>query len=625
MEERNYVPYESSLLPGERFVVLAPHPDDEVLGAGGSMALLAAQGRKVHVHILTGGSEQGDPETRQSESRKAMETLGIDEPTFHDFPDRGLSSREGDLKELILSILHEENPDCLILPGPHEAHPDHRALAAVLLTLLHELRPGDRDFGLIRDLTLAFMEISLPQQINHLVDISSVIETKSRALALFSSQQAFRDYAEKMAGLNAYRSTTLLPPATHAEGFRVMAAGSAALHPLTDFFPQGLPFAPASPTISISLIIRTRNRLSLLEEALRSVSEAEAPPEQVIVVNDGGEDPGPVVSRFSTLPVEVISFPACRGRGVAANEGLRRSSQDAVAFLDDDDIVYPEHFQTLRRAMGHANVGVVYSDAVSTIHGWDDNGTPLPPERHLSYGRDFDPDLLLYDNYIPFHTLLIRRSLIDQSGLLREDLDLFEDWEFLIRLSSLTPFHHVRRVTCAYRHFRQGATLGVDPTSRQDFSRARCRVLELTREKRSPEVEERVVRRLRITLDQTREKLVEFEGELQYHRRTSEQLSREVHRLGSDLGQVSDALHRERGEWEKERLESRDQVVAVREELGEREEALKKLQLENSQHQDHLRAAFEEIERLNGILSQIYASRTWKLHTMAERLKGRKG
>src|SRR4029453_9441288 len=83
-------------------------------------------------------------------------------------------------------------------------------------------------------------------------------------------------------------------------------------------------------------------------------------------------------------------------------------------------------------------------------------------ERRLPYSRDFDPELLLGDNYIPLNTLLVPRQLLLAAGPLDPALPFFEDWDLLIRLSRLAPFHHHRQVTCEYRHFRGGRHLPRD-------------------------------------------------------------------------------------------------------------------------------------------------------------------
>src|SRR5690606_14673216 len=112
----------------------------------------------------------------------------------------------------------------------------------------------------------------------------------------------------------------------------------------------------------------------------------------------------------------------------------------------------PEHLETLARASRTAGVEVAYVDAAVVTYtlaaeGWQE------VERRVPYSRDFDPDLLLVDNYIPFNTIAVPRRLLAEVGPLDESLPFFEDWELLIRLSRRVRFHHLAKVTCEYRHF----------------------------------------------------------------------------------------------------------------------------------------------------------------------------
>ena len=83
-------------------LVLAPHPDDEVFGCGGTLARLRQQGAEIHVHILTdgGGYSQGDErqaicQTRREETDRALGVLGIGAASHAGFADRGLSGHAG--------------------------------------------------------------------------------------------------------------------------------------------------------------------------------------------------------------------------------------------------------------------------------------------------------------------------------------------------------------------------------------------------------------------------------------------------------------------------------------------------------------------------------------------------
>src|SRR3546814_5350296 len=75
-------------------LVIAPHPDDEVLGCGGTIARLTSGGAQVHVAIVTrAGPDRFDPEladTGVAEARAAHACLGVADPHFLKFPAAGL-------------------------------------------------------------------------------------------------------------------------------------------------------------------------------------------------------------------------------------------------------------------------------------------------------------------------------------------------------------------------------------------------------------------------------------------------------------------------------------------------------------------------------------------------------
>ena len=77
--EAEAIPFEPLDLRGERLLVLAPHPDDEVIGCGGLVALHLRDERKVRVVVATDGGEAGEPGERQRESRAAVASLGFAE------------------------------------------------------------------------------------------------------------------------------------------------------------------------------------------------------------------------------------------------------------------------------------------------------------------------------------------------------------------------------------------------------------------------------------------------------------------------------------------------------------------------------------------------------------------
>jgi LmbE family N-acetylglucosaminyl deacetylase len=125
------------LLPSDaRAVVVAPHPDDEVLAVGGLLALLARTGVPVRVIAVTDGtaSHRGSIDwpverltrERPSESRLALHRLGIDiEPVRLGLPDGGLQGLEDLLADRLLPLL--DRSDVVFTTWRRDGHPDHEA------------------------------------------------------------------------------------------------------------------------------------------------------------------------------------------------------------------------------------------------------------------------------------------------------------------------------------------------------------------------------------------------------------------------------------------------------------------------------------------------------------------
>jgi LmbE family N-acetylglucosaminyl deacetylase len=228
--ENELVPFEPTLLLGERLLVLAPHPDDEVLGCGGLVALHAAARRTISVVIATDGAGAAnagsDPaayrERREREAAKGLAVLGAPAPRFLRLRDRLLEADSPLLAARLRELFAELRPDLVVAPSPLEMHPDHVALAT---TLLRVVREPELPPGLEPSARVAFCEVSQPIRPNALVDISSLAELKRQAANEHASQHDLRDYGRFARGLNDYRAMSLAREVTAAEGYWVAAVG----------------------------------------------------------------------------------------------------------------------------------------------------------------------------------------------------------------------------------------------------------------------------------------------------------------------------------------------------------------------------------------------------------------
>lgn len=207
--EPDLLPYRASLPTARCVLVLAPHPDDEVFGCGGTLVQMRAAGAKVVEIILTSGDRAGDATVRESESCEASHVLGLSTPQFWRLPDREVAVTPLLLTKLSDSF-SEHDVDLVLAPSPWEVHPDHRATCQLAVEAVNKAAKPVR---------LGFYEVGVPLRPNCLCDITAWVPTKRQAMHCFASQMALQDYGEQVLALNRYRSYTLGLGVTHAEAF----------------------------------------------------------------------------------------------------------------------------------------------------------------------------------------------------------------------------------------------------------------------------------------------------------------------------------------------------------------------------------------------------------------------
>lgn len=107
-------------------LAIGAHPDDVELGCGGTLAVLAGQGRRVGILHLTRGESgtRGTPEERLAEAEKAAAALGAAELAFLDCGDGSLRTGEAE-EAAVIEVIRTWRPDIVLSPTPHDRHPDH--------------------------------------------------------------------------------------------------------------------------------------------------------------------------------------------------------------------------------------------------------------------------------------------------------------------------------------------------------------------------------------------------------------------------------------------------------------------------------------------------------------------
>ncbi|MGH9131962.1 MAG: PIG-L deacetylase family protein [Acidimicrobiales bacterium] len=198
-----------------RVLVLAAHPDDESVGAAGTLALLADAGAEVRVVFATDGeatrgSALSRAETgalRRGEAEAACRVIGAGSPRFLGLADGGLTDQVPALAAAISSLVAELAPEVVFLPWWLDDHPDHRALSAALARA-----------GAPGNLEVWGYETWTPLPANRIVDISEVLDRKRRALEAHVTAHLAFDVSAAL-GLARWRSIHGLMGRGHAEAF----------------------------------------------------------------------------------------------------------------------------------------------------------------------------------------------------------------------------------------------------------------------------------------------------------------------------------------------------------------------------------------------------------------------
>jgi N-acetylglucosamine malate deacetylase 1 len=172
-------------------LAIGSHPDDVELGCGGTLALLASQGRRVGILHLTRGERgtRGTPEQREKEAERAAAALGAAELAFLDCGDGALRNGEAE-EDALIEVLRRWRPELVLGPTPHDRHPDHERSHRLVAAACFYAGLANRGHGGAPHRPAAVFSYMQhdPFEPTFIVDVTAVWERKMEALAAYRSQ-----------------------------------------------------------------------------------------------------------------------------------------------------------------------------------------------------------------------------------------------------------------------------------------------------------------------------------------------------------------------------------------------------------------------------------------------------
>lgn len=222
----------------ERVLIFAPHPDDDVIACGGTIAKHVQKGDSVAIVYLSSG-EAGSlvyPPAdlslrREAEARQASAVLGVTDLVFLRFPD-GYISFQPEYLECLIKLIREKKPTLIYLPHALESVRDHQVTHQLVSEAAKRAAgPWFQNCGNITWSTGTILgyEVWTPlPNYNWVEDISDFMEIKLAALRKHQSQIETIAYDEAIKGLNRYRGV-MSKAGQYCECFQIINAHSGGL------------------------------------------------------------------------------------------------------------------------------------------------------------------------------------------------------------------------------------------------------------------------------------------------------------------------------------------------------------------------------------------------------------
>ncbi|MBE9007109.1 glycosyltransferase [Fortiea sp. LEGE XX443] len=204
-------------------------------------------------------------------------------------------------------------------------------------------------------------------------------------------------------------------------------------------------------SLKFSVITPSFRQGCFIERTIQSVLSQNIEDMEYIICDGGSDDETVEILKKYHQKLRWIS-EADKGQSDAVNKGISMTTGDIIAWINSDDIYYPEAFQTVKQVFeSKPEIEVVYGDA-DWINELDDIIYPYPTE-------DWNYKRLIETCYICQPAVFFKRSLIERFGSLDTSLDYCMDYELWLRYGKYVDFYHIPQKMAGSRMYKTNKTV----------------------------------------------------------------------------------------------------------------------------------------------------------------------
>ena len=206
----------------------------------------------------------------------------------------------------------------------------------------------------------------------------------------------------------------------------------------------------------VSIIVRTCGRPNVLRETLISLKRQTYDNFEIIIVEDGKNISEDMINKeFSDLNIKYQATDKKVGRCIVGNIALKQAKGKYINFLDDDDLFYADHIETLVCALQkNPSYKIAYAlsyESKIEVKSKEPQYVYQEYSKQVVNNAQYKRENLLLNNLFPIQTVMFEKSVYDKFGGFDETLDNLEDWDLWLRYAMDYDYLYVPKITSLYR------------------------------------------------------------------------------------------------------------------------------------------------------------------------------